>query len=362
VEHIVICAHTKCSGVETAVSNAMEISQPLEGWLAQVHSVYRHHREELDAIKDHDDKVERLVHYNVIEQCKNIYRTAVVQQRLAENAAEGRPYTIPRIHGLVYDLATGYLKRVNWVTPEMEDPYDMAVDEDQADKHNIQKLLTNNAKWVRSKMAEQPDFFEKLGAAHEPFIMWIGSSDSRITAETITNTQPGEIFTHNNIGNLVMQADPNLQGGLQYAVDVLGVEHIVVCGSYDDPALAAALDDPTTFSPPLEGWLHHLADVYRLHAAEIDKITDEKAKLRHLVQLNVLEQCNNVAANSLVQSKQCESLANGAPYPVPRIHGFAYDPENGRLDDLGWSDEIHGSGADKKSLGFVSPLVKMFGK
>mmetsp|Transcript_44941 Transcript_44941/g.112690 ORF Transcript_44941/g.112690 Transcript_44941/m.112690 type:complete len:561 (+) Transcript_44941:47-1729(+) len=390
VEHIVVCGHTKCGGVQASLSGPKEFSPPLEGWLSHLRMVYRHHRAELDAIADPDAKLERLVDLNVIEQCKNVYRTAIVQQRLADNAAEGRPYSTPRIHGCVYDLATGYLKRVNWVTDEMEDTYDMVADEGQSDKYNLQKLLNNNARWAEKIKSAEPDYFEKLGSSHTPSMMWIGCADSRVPSNEISGSEPGEIFTHRNIANVVMQTDQNLQGGLQYAVDALGVEHIVVCGHSNCGGIAASLT-PTAFSPPLEGWLHHLANVYRLHASELDGIKDEKAKLRRLVELNVLEQCNNVAASSIVQAKQRESIAKGAPFPVPRIHGYVYDLENGALEDLQWSDQIADEGGvfkvrndyaamgmedpnlKEKSMfnrkpagmsggGSVNPLKKMFGK
>jgi carbonic anhydrase len=178
-----------------------------------------------------------------------------------------------------------------------------------------------------------------MAANESPSIFWVGCADSRVPSNEIVGSEPGEIFTHRNIANVVMQTDQNLQSGLQYAVDALEVDHIVVCGHTNCGGIAASLT-PTAFSPPLEGWLHHLANVYRLHKGELDSITDKKAQLRRLVELNVLEQCNNIAASALVQQKQRASLEAGAPYAVPRIHGMVYDLEDGRLINLNWQPQI----------------------
>mmetsp|Transcript_44940 Transcript_44940/g.112686 ORF Transcript_44940/g.112686 Transcript_44940/m.112686 type:complete len:339 (+) Transcript_44940:47-1063(+) len=255
---------------------------------------------------------------------------------------------------------------------------------------DFEELFEANRDWIDFKKAQDPEFFKKNAAEHKPSVLWIGCADSRVPSNEVIGAESGEIFTHRNIANVVMQTDQNLQGGLQYAVDALGVEHIVVCGHSNCGGIAASLT-PTAFSPPLEGWLHHLANVYRLHASELDGIKDEKAKLRRLVELNVLEQCNNVAASSIVQAKQRESIAKGAPFPVPRIHGYVYDLENGALEDLQWSDQIADEGGvfkvrndyaamgmedpnlKEKSMfnrkpagmsggGSVNPLKKMFGK
>lgn len=336
VEHIVVCGHTKCGGVKASLT-PQNFAPPLEGWLSHIRMVYRHHRQELDSITDQDALLDRLVDLNVIEQCKNVYKSAVVQARLQE--ASSKPFATPRIHGCVYDIATGYLKRVNWVTPDMKDPYEMWADEGQSQRYNVQNLLTMNSKWVNSKVKNDPAYFQNLGKAHKPTIFWVGCADSRVPSNEISGTEPGQIFTHRNIANVVMQTDGNLQSGLQYAVDALEVDHIVVCGHTNCGGIAASLT-PTAFSPPLEGWLHAIANVYRLHQAELDSISDQKEKLRRLVMLNVLEQCNNIAASALVQEKHRESLAAGAPYAVPRIHGFVYDLEDGRLIDLEWNPEM----------------------
>jgi len=353
VEHIVVCGHTSCGGVAASLTPA-EFSPPLEGWLSHLRMVYRHHRKELDAIEDHDTKLARLVDLNVVEQCKNVYRTAIVQQRLAENAEaakqSGKPFVTPRIHGCVYDLATGYLKRVNWVTPDVEDTYNMYADENQALRHTVNNLFDNNVKWANKMKSADPTYFDKLSTQENPSIFWVGCADSRVPSNEISGSKPGEVFTHRNIANVVMQTDQNLQSGLQYAVDALGVEHIVVCGHTNCGGIAASLT-PTAFSNPLEGWLHHLANVYRLHADELDGISDQNAKLRRLVELNVLEQCNNIAQSALVMQKQQESLERGAPYPVPRIHGYVYDLATGSLIDLKWSPETN----DKVSDPFPTP-------
>ncbi len=336
VDHIVVCGHSQCGGVKASL-NPQDFSPPLEGWLSHLRMVYRHHREELDNIEDESVLLSRLIDLNVIEQCKNVYKTAVVQQRLAEGKSS-KTFSAPRIHGCVYDIATGYLKRVNWVT-DMEDPYEMWADEDQSLKHNIQNLLESNKRWVNEQKKKEADYFEKMAANESPSIFWVGCADSRVPSNEIVGSEPGEIFTHRNIANVVMQTDQNIQSGLQYAVDALEVDHIVVCGHTNCGGIAASLT-PTAFSPPLEGWLHHLANVYRLHKQELDGIADQKAKLRRLVELNVLEQCNNIAASALVQQKQRASLEAGSPYAVPRIHGMVYDLEDGRLINLNWEPQI----------------------
>ncbi|QED26768.1 carbonic anhydrase [Microvenator marinus] len=188
-----------------------------------------------------------------------------------------------------------------------------------------EQVFENNKKWVEKKKAGDADFFVKLAAEQNPDFLFIGCSDSRVPANEIMGLEPGEVFVHRNIANLVVNTDVNCQSVIQYAVDVLNVDHIVVCGHYGCGGVLAAMQSADLGL--LNGWLREVRDVYRLHAEELDAIEDVDQRYRRLVELNVREQCANVIKTAQVQ-RQFMSRGN------PRVHGWVYDLGEGLLVDL----------------------------
>ena len=191
-----------------------------------------------------------------------------------------------------------------------------------ADYH---ELLRNNEAWAREKLAERPDFFERHATEQKPAYLWIGCSDSRVPAEEITGTEPGDIFVHRNIGNMVVHTDFNLLSVLQYAVQVLRVEHFLVCGHIGCGGIRTALSRKDVGL--LNKWLRNIKDVYRLHAAELDPITDPEVRIERLTEINVIEQAHRLSDTSFVQKAWREEQR-------PTLHGWIYDIRNGRLRDL----------------------------
>lgn len=188
-----------------------------------------------------------------------------------------------------------------------------------------EQVFENNKKWVEKKKASDADYFVKLAAEQNPDFLFIGCSDSRVPANEIMGLEPGEVFVHRNIANLVVNTDVNCQSVIQYAVDVLNVDHIVVCGHYGCGGVLAAMQSADLGL--LNGWLREVRDVYRLHAEELDAIEDVDQRYRRLVELNVREQCANVIKTAQVQ-RQFMSRGN------PRVHGWVYDLSEGLLVDL----------------------------
>lgn len=188
-----------------------------------------------------------------------------------------------------------------------------------------EQVFENNKKWVERKKAGDADYFVKLAAEQNPDFLFIGCSDSRVPANEIMGLEPGEVFVHRNIANLVVNTDVNCQSVIQYAVDVLNVDHIVVCGHYGCGGVLAAMQSADLGL--LNGWLREVRDVYRLHAEELDAIEDVDQRYRRLVELNVREQCANVIKTAQVQ-RQFMSRGN------PRVHGWVYDLSEGLLVDL----------------------------
>jgi carbonic anhydrase len=188
-----------------------------------------------------------------------------------------------------------------------------------------QKIFENNKRWVASKNEQDPDFFKKLTYGQKPPILWIGCSDSRVPANEITGTEPGEIFVHRNIANMVVHTDMNMLSVLDYAVNILEVSHVIVCGHYGCGGVLAALDNKQVGI--IDNWLRHIKDVYRLHKAEIDGIQDPELKSRRMVEINVQEQVFDLSKTSIVQN------AWGANREL-HLHGIVYDVANGVLKDL----------------------------
>ncbi|RSK44844.1 carbonic anhydrase [Hymenobacter perfusus] len=195
----------------------------------------------------------------------------------------------------------------------------------------MEPILDNNRKWVEEKRAKDPDFFNRLADGQKPRYLFIGCSDSRVPASAITGTGPGEMFVHRNIANLVIHTDYNLLSVLQYAVEVLGVEDIMVVGHYGCGGVAAAASNKQYGL--IDGWLTNIRDVIRMHEMEFLRIKDDDARLRRLVELNVIEQVRNLAKTSIIQNAR-----KGAK--PPRLHGLVYDIKEGLLKDLQVEDNL----------------------
>ena len=186
-------------------------------------------------------------------------------------------------------------------------------------------VFEHNKVWAAQKVQVDPGYFARQALGQSPEFLWIGCADSRVPANEIMGTEPGHVFVHRNVANLVVNTDLNCHAVIQYAVDVLKVKHVVVCGHYGCGGVKAACQHADLGS--LNGWLREIRDVHRLHFDELDAIKDETAKHRRLVELNVQEQCINVIKTAFVQKNW---IARG--YPI--VHGWVYDFENGRLKDL----------------------------
>src|ERR671912_29180 len=159
--------------------------------------------------------------------------------------------------------------------------------------YSYERLLQENKAWAAEKLKADPDYFDRLSHIQTPEFLWIGCSDSRVPANEITGTQPGEIFVHRNVANLVINTDVNLLSVLDYAVNHLKVKHIIVCGHYGCGGIKAAITKGD-FKPVLNMWLRNIKDVYRIHRTELEKITNEEQRYNRLVELNVQEQVQNL--------------------------------------------------------------------
>jgi carbonic anhydrase len=187
------------------------------------------------------------------------------------------------------------------------------------------QIFENNRKWAAERKAVDPDFFKRLARDQHPAYLYIGCSDSRVSATEITGLEPGEVFVHRNVANLVNSTDLNVMSVINYAVRRLEVQHVVVCGHYGCGGVQAALQhqDMGILNP----WLRTIRDVYRLHKKELNGIADPEARYRRLVELNVLEQCINIAKTAAVQQR----FIHGG---FPRVHGWVFDLAEGQLIDL----------------------------
>jgi len=187
------------------------------------------------------------------------------------------------------------------------------------------RLLQNNRAWVERKLAERPDFFERSAREQKPAVLWIGCSDSRVPAEDITGAEPGDLFVHRNVANLVVHTDFNVLSVVQFAVEVLEVDHVIVCGHTGCGGIRTALSRQSLGL--INKWLRHVKDVYRFHAEELDALSDPEERYRRLVELNVIEQVNHLAELSFVQRAW-----KGKRRPL--LHGWVYDIRTGLLREL----------------------------
>lgn len=192
-------------------------------------------------------------------------------------------------------------------------------------KKSYEVIFENNKKWVESKLAEDKDFFKTLSASQTPDYLYIGCSDSRVSAEEMMGLKPGEVFVTRNVANVVNTLDMSATAVIQYAVEHLKVKHIIVCGHYGCGGVKAAMtpQDLGLMNP----WLRNIRDVYRLHQTELDAIEDDQKRYDRLVELNVQEQCINVIKMAVVQEQYLVD-----EYPI--VHGWVFDLKTGKIIDL----------------------------
>lgn len=189
---------------------------------------------------------------------------------------------------------------------------------------NIEEIFSNNKKWIEERLNIDENFFKNLSSGQNPEILYIGCSDSRVSAEELMGVQPGEVFVHRNIANMVPNTDLNVMSVINYAVTILKVKHLVICGHYYCGGVKAAMqsEDLGILNP----WLRNIRDVYRLHKSELDLINCQDEKYNRLVELNVQEQCVNVLKTADVQKALLEKRIT--------VHGWVWDIHSGKLIDL----------------------------
>ncbi|MFC4263088.1 carbonate dehydratase [Ferruginibacter yonginensis] len=186
--------------------------------------------------------------------------------------------------------------------------------------HSYEKLLLENKAWAEQQVQTDPQYFSRLSNQQSPEFLWIGCSDSRVPADKITGTEPGEIFVHRNIANLVVNTDINLLSVLQYAVEVLKVKHVIVCGHYGCGGVKAAMGNH--HFGIINHWIKNIKDVYRIHRDEVDALPSEDDRVNRLIELNVREQVFNLAKTSIIQKAWKDNKA-------PHLHGWVYGLTDG---------------------------------
>jgi carbonic anhydrase len=188
-----------------------------------------------------------------------------------------------------------------------------------------ERLLLANTAWAQEKLKIRPDFFAKQAETQAPTFLWLGCADSRVPAEEITGAEPGELFVHRNIANMVVHTDFNMLSVLQYGIEVLKVEHVILCGHYNCGGIKNAMTHSDLGL--INKWLRHIKDIYRLHKDHIDSIPDKQTRWDRLVELNVTEQVQNLAKTSIVQRAWHREQR-------PVLHGWVYDLRTGLLKKL----------------------------
>ncbi len=189
---------------------------------------------------------------------------------------------------------------------------------------NLDNVFKNNEKWIQNKLSTDSNFFEDLGKGQSPELLYIGCSDSRVTAEDLMGLGPGDVFVHRNIANMVISIDLNVMSVVNYAVEHLKVNHVVVCGHYGCGGVKAAMQSADLGI--LNPWLRNIRDVYRIHKDELNVITDDEKKYERLVELNVQEQCVNLIKTAAVQKAYRDRNL--------KVHGWVFDVHSGKLVDL----------------------------
>jgi len=202
---------------------------------------------------------------------------------------------------------------------------EMSAELKEKSKKTYQNLIDGNKAFVEKSLAEDPEYFTKLAAGQNPEVLWIGCADSRVPANEVTGTKPGEVFVHRNIANMCIHSDMNMLSVLDYAVNVLKVKHIIVAGHYGCGGVIAAMGSKQYGL--IDNWLRHIKDVYRLHSHELDLITDDKQRGNRLVELNAIEQVFNLCKTTIVQNawKERSDL---------EVHGWVIDIGSGLVKDL----------------------------
>eukprot|EP00605_Chrysophyceae_sp_TOSAG23-4_P001798 GSChrysophyteH1.ASY1.ANO1.1987.1 assembled CDS len=193
------------------------------------------------------------------------------------------------------------------------------------DQKDLESLITANKAWANRKKSE--GFFDDISKGHAPKILWIGCSDARVPANEIIGESAGNVFVHRNIANQVVNTDFNCMSVIQYAVDVLQVKHIIVCGHYDCGGVKAALTN-MDHKPPLENWLRNIRDIHQHHFSELSAIADITSRQRRLVEISTIEQCLNIFKTGSVQRRRKQ------PFSEPVVHAMVYDPHTGKLKKL----------------------------
>ena len=188
------------------------------------------------------------------------------------------------------------------------------------------KILDNNKKWVENKLSVNPNYFKNLADGQQPPLLWIGCSDSRVPANEIIGAEPGEVFVHRNIANMVVHSDMNMLSVLDYAVNALKVKHVIVCGHYGCGGVKAAMGNSSIGI--IDNWIRHIKDVYRFHQKELDAIENKKERFNKFVEINVKEQVMDLAKTSIVQN----AWKNGQELS---LHGWVYGLNDGYVTDLG---------------------------
>jgi carbonic anhydrase len=192
--------------------------------------------------------------------------------------------------------------------------------------NSLDHLFENNRAWAATMTRQDPEFFRRLSAQQSPHYLWIGCSDSRVPANQIVGLMAGDMFVHRNVANLVVHTDLNCLSAIQFAVDALGVENIIICGHYGCGGVLAALQD--SHLGLIDNWLRHVQDVQNKHRAELDSLKTESERHRRLCELNVIEQVASVSQTTIVR----DAWSRGQPLSV---HGWIYDIADGLLRDLG---------------------------
>ena len=187
------------------------------------------------------------------------------------------------------------------------------------------RLLNNNKEWASAQLKEDPEYFTRLSGLQAPEILWIGCSDSRVPADRITGTHPGEIFVHRNISNMVVPTDLNLLSVLQFAVENLKVRHVIVCGHHNCGGIAAAMSNKSYGL--IDQWVWNIKNVYRMHRDEIDACATHEEKHNLLTELNVKEQVMNLAKTSIIQKAWKQNQ-------LPHLHGWVYDLRDGIINPV----------------------------
>ena len=198
------------------------------------------------------------------------------------------------------------------------------MDKERAEK-DYQQLLLQNRAWVKQRNQEDPEFFHRLSEQQSPKFLWIGCSDSRVPANQITGTDPGEIFVHRNIANRVVHTDMNMLSVLDYAVNVLKVEHVIVCGHYGCGGVRAAMGQKQFGI--IDNWIRHIKDVYRLNEKELDAIKDPVERENRFIEMNVIEQVYHLCKTSIIQNAWEKRQ-------FPYVHGWCYSISEGIIKDL----------------------------